>query len=420
MAAIAFAVLTYDAATPFPSLWAMAPVLGTVAIIVAASPATLVGKVLGTAPFVGIGLISYSAYLWHQPLFAFARLLDPDHHPQQGIMLLLAGAALILAWLSWRFVERPFRRRDAFTRKRLFALSGIASSTLSAIAAVVILSGGLPQRYPEQQRTWVTTGPLEYGDYVRGAYRAVKDAPLSDERPNMVLVGDSFSQDFYNVILAAGAFNDHSLSGIYIPARCQVHFGIPKETFMAHNDPSDWSMCKTRVLSASDVAKMRAADVVIFAARWKPWAAAVFDRSLEAMALSGEVIVVGSKSFEKNRRALLAHVPADSAAARKAPTSRVRESTELLEETVPKEQLVNLVARMCVDGCPLFTNDGELISYDGKHLTPAGAAYLSKFVFDEAPLAPFAGRRTEPARRAADTLSAPLATAQTHHRSREH
>jgi len=61
LAAIAFAVLTYDAATPFPSLWALAPVLGTVAIIVAASPATLVGKLLGTAPFVGIGLISYSA-----------------------------------------------------------------------------------------------------------------------------------------------------------------------------------------------------------------------------------------------------------------------------------------------------------------------------------------------------------------------
>lgn len=52
-----------------------------------------------------------------------------------------------------------------------------------------------------------------------------------------------------------------------------------------------------------------------------------------------------------------------------------------------------------------------LISYDGIHLTPAGAAFVAKFAFDQGPLAPFAGRRTEPARRA-DTLSTPLATSQ--------
>lgn len=408
MCAIAFAVLTYDAGTPFPSLWAMAPVLGTVAIIVAASPATLVGKLLGTAPFVGIGLISYSAYLWHQPLFAFARLLDPDHHPQQGIMLLLAGGALVLAWLSWRFVERPFRRRDAFTRGRIFALSGLTSAAFAAIAAVSILSGGLPQRYPEEQRAWVTTGSLEYGDYVRGAYRAINGAPLSDEKPNMVLVGDSFSQDFYNVIRAAGAFEDHAISAIYVPARCQVHFDLPQEMVRANVNPEDRDLCSKRSLDASDVAKMRASDVVVIAARWQPWAAAVFDQSLEAMKLPGEIIVVGSKSFEENRRAMLGFDPAQIAAARKAPDAWARESTELLERIVPEGQFVNLVARMCDGGCPLLTDEGALISYDGRHLTPDGAAYLSKFVFDQGPLAPFAKRVTETAQRA-EPLSVPPA-----------
>ena len=122
------------------------------------------------------------------------------------------------------------------------------------------------------------------------------------------------------------------------------------------------------------------------------------------MALPGEVIVIGSKSFEENRRALLAFDPAQAEAARKTPDLWSRESSDLLEETVPKGQFVNLLARMCVDGCPLFTNDGKLISYDGAHLTPAGAAFVVKFAFDQGPLAPFAGR--------AAPLSAPLATTQ--------
>ena len=396
LAAIVFAIFTYDAGTPFPSLWAIPPIAGTVAIIVAASRATLVGKLLATAPLVGIGLISYSAYLWHQPLFAFARLLDADHHPQPGTMLFLAGGALVLAFLSWRFVERPFRHRDAFTRRRIFVLSGQASVALSAIAAVAILSGGLPHRYPEEQRAWITTGPLEYGDYVRGAYSAIHGKALSDEKPNMVLVGDSFSQDFYNVIRAAGAFQDYAISAIYIPAKCQVHFDLPFEMVQGNIDPEDRSLCAKRSLDRSDVEKMRAADVVVIAPRWKPWAAAVFDQTLDAMALPGEVIVVGSKSFEGNRRALLGINPAEAHTARKAPDTWSRVSSELLEDTVPEGQFVNLLARMCADGCPLFTNHGELISYDGEHLTPAGAAYLAKFTFDSGPLVPFTAARAEP------------------------
>jgi len=355
----------------------------------------------------------HSAYLWHQPLFAFARLLDPDHHPQQGIMLLLAGGALVLAWLSWRFVERPFRRRDAFTRGRIFALSGLASAAFAVIAAVAILSGGLPRRYPEEKRAWVTTGPLEYGEYVRGAFRAVDGAPLSDEKPNMVLVGDSFSQDFYNVIRASRAFHDHAVSAIYTPARCQVHFGLPLEVVRANLNPEDRLFCGKRALDAADVAKMRAADVVVIAARWQPWAAAVFGQSLEAMALPGEVIVVGSKSFEGNRRKLLEYDSTRVGAARKVPDAWSRESSVLLESIVPEGRFVNLVARMCSGGCPLFTDAGALISYDGLHLTPAGAAYVSKFVFDHGPLAPFAKRVTETAQRSeplAVLPAPPLAT----------
>jgi hypothetical protein len=51
---------------------------------------------------------------------------------------------------------------------------------------------------------------------------------------------------------------------------------------------------------------------------------------------------------------------------------------------------VNILDLMCIDGCPLFTDEGALISYDGAHLTPAGAAFLADYVFKQGPLSAFA------------------------------
>ncbi|MEO1139621.1 MAG: acyltransferase family protein [Pseudomonadota bacterium] len=107
---IVFAILFFDSLIPFPSLYTLVPVVGSMLIILFAGAGTRTARLLSLTPFVGIGLISYSAYLWHQPLFAFARILSTQD-PGQFLMAGLAVASLILAYLSWRFVEQPFRRR---------------------------------------------------------------------------------------------------------------------------------------------------------------------------------------------------------------------------------------------------------------------------------------------------------------------
>lgn len=67
VAMLAYAVFTFSKQTPFPSLYALVPTVGTALIILFATQQTTVGKFIGNKFFVGIGLISYSAYLWHQP-----------------------------------------------------------------------------------------------------------------------------------------------------------------------------------------------------------------------------------------------------------------------------------------------------------------------------------------------------------------
>lgn len=74
---IIYAIIAFNKTVPFPSAWALIPDSGAALIIIFAIPQTVVGRLLSTPAFVGVGLISYSAYLWHQAIFAFARLAWP-------------------------------------------------------------------------------------------------------------------------------------------------------------------------------------------------------------------------------------------------------------------------------------------------------------------------------------------------------
>lgn len=146
LALILYAIFFLDRSMPFPSLYALAPTLGTVLIILFATPATIVYKLLSLRLMVGIGLVSYSAYLWHQPLFVFARIQSVEE-PGLWLILVLSIAALVLAYISWRFVERPFRQRRRFTRKQIFT-SGFVTSILFIAAGIgLVVSDGAMFRY---------------------------------------------------------------------------------------------------------------------------------------------------------------------------------------------------------------------------------------------------------------------------------
>jgi len=123
LAAIIFSIFFYDETTPFPSVYALVPVLGVVLLVLYADKETLAAKLLSTKGFVGIGLISYSAYLWHQPLFAFARIQSLEH-PSLVLMSVLSLTSLLLAYFSWRYIESPFRKNNVVTRSQVFSFSG--------------------------------------------------------------------------------------------------------------------------------------------------------------------------------------------------------------------------------------------------------------------------------------------------------
>lgn len=152
LALIVTAMVTFDANTSFPGLSALVPTAGTALILVFGQPSTWTGKLLATRGLVGIGLVSYSAYLWHQPLFAFARLATPSA-PSSRLLAMLSITALLLAWLSWRWVEQPFRDRKRLSRRRIFTLAAIGILLFTTLGLIGHWQKGFEHRLGAQVST---------------------------------------------------------------------------------------------------------------------------------------------------------------------------------------------------------------------------------------------------------------------------
>lgn len=129
---------------------------GTAAVLACARPGAPATRLLSLPPFVGIGLVSYSAYLWHQPILAFARIRFGDDLSPAALAV-LGASAILLAWPTWAFVERPFRRPGIAPPARVLAVSAAALSALAAVGLAGIVTNGLEARKPEAVRAILAT-----------------------------------------------------------------------------------------------------------------------------------------------------------------------------------------------------------------------------------------------------------------------
>ena len=145
---VIYSIFFFDETVLIPSSMGLIPVVGTALIIAYAKRETIVGKILGWWPVVGVGLISYSAYLWHQPLFAFARIRILDE-PTPKIYIALSFCALLLAYFTWRFIEAPFRNKNKFNRTQIFSGALVISILYISFGIFGYFTSGIPERLPK-------------------------------------------------------------------------------------------------------------------------------------------------------------------------------------------------------------------------------------------------------------------------------
>lgn len=220
LAGILLPVFFYDESTRFPSVYALPPVLGAALIVLFATPKSIVGRVLSHPAAVGVGLISYSAYLWHFPLFAFARIIEGGTPPTL-VMLALAASSLVLAWATWRFVEQPMRRirPSPAAMRRAFAAAAAVAAAFVGVGVYGARSNGfeylwLATRGEETRRLYalVETALEERGaigadepcrfasDVLDGDVAARLTACFDAHGPAVAILGDSHSMNLFTAV----------------------------------------------------------------------------------------------------------------------------------------------------------------------------------------------------------------------------
>ena len=201
---IAVAVFSFNKKTPFPGVYALIPVLGTSLIILFASTETAVGKILGNKALVGIGLISYSTYLWHQPILAFTR---HQIGANLGVWwsIVLTTLSLVMGYFSWRYVELPFRNKARFTQKQIFSFAIGCSVAFICIGTYGYFSDGFKGRYLSVDNMQATHSEnlqkTEECFLTRREADAFDQFKCAENHPdlkyNVLLIGDSHAASLY-------------------------------------------------------------------------------------------------------------------------------------------------------------------------------------------------------------------------------
>jgi peptidoglycan/LPS O-acetylase OafA/YrhL len=382
---LAAAIGTFSAATAHPGLPTLLPCLATAALIhVGGTHTTLAGRLLGSRLVAGIGLISYSLYLWHWPLLFFVR--TADWHPLSLAAQITAGAALLgLSVLTWRFVEMPFRASGSLLRRHAPRILPPAAALLAAASSVVIVARGLPARFPPE-----VAALAAYDDYIdRRQFREGEcfitskygDAALFDRqtclhqvagRENYLIIGDSHAAHLwtgFNTVFSAANVMQATASGcrpLLESSGTKYCTGLMQEVMQVY-------------------LPQHPVEVIILAAAWEFEDAGHIAETVAYLArYARKVVVVGHVPKhaldlpQLLSRSILEH---NEPLILREQLSYPFEIDRLFKKALPAANYVSLLDGLCPqDRCIVYAAPGVPLQFDTSHFTTEGSILAARYI----------------------------------------
>ncbi|MGJ4915147.1 acyltransferase family protein [Bradyrhizobium sp. HKCCYLRH2060] len=199
------AFFSFSGASPWPGVRTIIVVMSAMLLI--ATGDTLFHRMLRWAPLVFVGLISYALYLWHYPLLVFTRLHFAGAAPEWALFAVL-GLSAVLAWVTWRSIERPLRFGAAPVAWRVGPLLA-AMTMVGAVGITATTTRGLPVRFAPEIRGFMLSGSETTSHWRRGRCLLIlqpasefgADCAGQGGRPLLLIWGDSYGAALYPGLL---------------------------------------------------------------------------------------------------------------------------------------------------------------------------------------------------------------------------
>ncbi|HQS08177.1 MAG TPA: acyltransferase family protein [Xanthobacteraceae bacterium] len=401
LAMIVAAMALFDHNTLFPGLSALLPTGGALLVIWAGEHGrtTRIGRLLALRPIAGVGLISYSLYLWHWPIFGFFKF-HTGNDPGLVSGVLLVGAAVGVSFLSWRYVESRFRRRGPAGRRSQWASIGAGLLALACLAGAgfgLAASGGLPGRaspaFLKAQAAlddmWRGTRTCLQGAGLAPPGVQCRFGDLAPDAPLIALWGDSFANHHAPALDAIARDSGYGLLQVTKASAFQRGEGGNR---FAAREVADRAAFRTQSMAAL-VADPRV-RVVVIAGNWAndetlpASIASVKDAVLQLTTAGKRVILVGPPAGfarEAGARCVIRKrflgldegscnaesvQVAEAAAPVEAGLRGIAEETKGVELVLPRPAFCD--ASVCRPTLP----NGDLGYVDTGHLNVAGSIHL--------------------------------------------
>ncbi|WP_430462636.1 acyltransferase family protein [Thalassolituus sp. LLYu03] len=406
LTAVCGSIFLYGNDVPSPSVFMLMPVLGAAFIILFGKSGTFVAQILGARVLVAIGLISYSIYLWHQPLFAFSRIMNSGE-PHLWQMVLLSVASVVLAYLTWRYVEQPFRNKTSFNRKRIFTLSFLMIALFSFLGQFGAVSEGFKQRFDvplpislNQFRLpsradgycFYSFNESELPVEKSATFCRLTDEASDDSKLSVLLFGDSFVaqwEPFFKRFSMDHDFTVDSVTTNWCFPAFEDHFTAPR----GHK-----SIEQCRLNRAWVRGELENYDVLVISAAWYQVQEKGFGEDVAGVVdyvlnhTDAKVVIIDTPVLFERRSvedALYGKEVAVRPERDKTATAAVL--WRALERQYADNSRVMLLSKQMMgllEAIDFKTDDGYPYSLDGKHVSVYGALKLYKSASDNGRLSP--------------------------------
>ena len=381
----------------FPGWYALLPVAGAVLVLGAGPHAWLNRTLLSNRFMVGFGLISYPLYLWHWPLLSFAHIVESGV-PAPELRAAAIGVAIVLAWLTWRFIERPLR--FGASRHKALVLA-VAMAALAGAGALVWHKGGLPARAAivdnaRHQKSLVLVEDVKNAQACKKRYgfdSLYEYCLMADpaKEPTVAMIGDSHA---YHV--SAGLLKHYTSIG-----ENMVYFGtrIPYWGLVAGDDPYQQATQPMLELALNTPA-IRTVIISTHArlADGDPYAAAITAAARETLRRFTEagkhvILMEDVPILSFDPRACIKRAGVASSATRSPcamPRAEVDAQSPQNERIVaallrefPSVELFRTIPHLCDDKYCWAMKDGNMLYRDKDHLSYEGDLYIGKKFAEE-------------------------------------